>query len=535
MAQSGEAQRVSDMQLEFLIPGQLGIKGLQSRLKEHLRFETEPAHTLRRVYYDSFDWRLHAHGSVLQEDRQGGSNGATLVWRQLKSGNSQLQLPVNEAPRFVWDLPCGHFRDRLQPLLEMRELIPLIRTDSRIRTLRVLNKEDKTVLRLVIEKNTVHDPEGKTRYALDSRVVVVPVKGYRKALKHVVKALEALGLGPVQDDLMLTALARVGRSPGTYTSKLDLHLDPAMRADTATRQILHRLLDIMLANEVGTRVGSDSEFLHDFRVAIRRTRSALTQIKGVLPARTLNRFKAEFAWLGQLTTPSRDLDVYLLNFDEYRASLPESAQNDLAPLWEFLRRHQQQEHAKLVKGLDSARYRRLTQDWRAFLESPLPKRSTLPNATRPVYEVACKRIWRVYRRALAEGQAITPQSPAEALHELRKTCKKLRYLIEFFQSLYPAADIKRLIKVLKILQDNLGTFQDLQVQRETLRHFSHQMTAEAEVPPETLMAMGMLVEHLEHRQHQAREAFADRFAEFAVPENRKQFRELFRARCPEPE
>jgi CHAD domain-containing protein len=440
---------------------------------------------------------------------------------------------VSEAPRFVWDLPAGQFRDRLQPVLEMRELIPLTRTDSKIHILRVLNKEDKTVLRLAIEENTVRELQGKTRYPLDSRVVLLPVKGYRKALKQAVKALEDLGLVPAQDDLMLTALAKTGCTPGSYSSKLDLHLDPAMRADAATRQILHRLLDIMIENEAGTRVGDDSEFLHDFRVAIRRTRSALTQIKGVIPARSLNRFTAEFAWLGQLTTPSRDLDVYLLNFDEYRASLPESAQNDLRPLWDFLRRHQRQEHEALVKGLDSARYRKLVQDWRAFLEAPLPKRSTLPNATRPVYEVACKRIWRVYQRALAEGRAIAPETPAEALHELRKTCKKLRYLIEFFQSLYPAADIKKLIKVLKTLQDNLGIFQDLEVQGGTLKQFSHQMMAEGEVPPETLMAMGMLVENLERRQHQAREAFAARFADFALPENRKQFRQLFAARHPE--
>ncbi len=535
MSRSEEAQAIPHMQLEFLIPGQLGVGGLQSRLKECLRLRTGAAHTRQRIYYDSFDWRLHTHGSVLEEDREDSDGRHALVWRRLNSGNSQLHLPVSEAPRFVWDLPAGHFRDRLQPVLEMRELIPLIRTDSHIRTLRVLNKEDKTVLRLAIEENTVRDLQGNTRYPLDSRVVVLPVKGYRKALKQALKALENLGLVPAQDDLMLTALAKVGCTPGSYSSKLDLHLDPAMRADQATRQILHRLLDIMIANEAGTRVGDDSEFLHDFRVAIRRTRSALTQIKGVIPARPLSRFTAEFAWLGQLTTPSRDLDVYLLNFDEYRASLPESAQNDLGPLWEFLRRHQHKEHEALVKGLDSARYRKLVQDWRAFLEAPLPKRSTLPNATRPVYEVACKRIWRVYRRALAEGRAIAPETPAEALHELRKTCKKLRYLIEFFQSLYPEADIKRLIKVLKTLQDNLGTFQDLEVQVGTLRQYSHQMMAEGEVPPETLMAMGMLVENLERRQHQEREAFAARFADFALPKNRKQFRQLFAARHPEPQ
>ena len=43
-------------------------------------------------------------------------------------------------------------------------------------------------------------------------------------------------------------------------------------------------LDTLEANVEGTRADLDSEFLHDLRVATRRTRSALSQIKAVLPA-----------------------------------------------------------------------------------------------------------------------------------------------------------------------------------------------------------------------------------------------------------
>jgi hypothetical protein len=39
--------------------------------------------------------------------------------------------------------------------------------------------------------------------------------------------------------------------------------------------------------------------------------------------------------------------------------------------------------------------------------------------------------------------------------------------------------------------------------------------------------MGMLIDGLERRQHQAREEFAERFANFSLLENQQQFRELF--------
>jgi CHAD domain-containing protein len=326
---------------------------------------------------------------------------------------------------------------------------------------------------------------------------------------------------------MLTALTIVGITPGDYSSRLDLQLEPGMRADQATRIILQRLLDIMLANEAGTRKGTDTEFLHDFRVAVRRTRSALGQIRGVLPQRILNRYRREFAWLGQITGNTRDQDVYLLNFDDYRNSLPASMQADIDPLQDFLHRHRQTEHKALVRALDSARYRRLVRDWRSFLEQPVNERSTLPNARRRVYELACRRIWRVYRRILKEGRAIEADSPAEALHELRKTAKKLRYLMEFFQSLYPAGRIKRLISILKSLQNNLGNFQDFAVQVHTLKRFSHQMVVEDKASAGTLLAMGMLIEGLERRQQQARQEFSERFSTFSLPENEARFRALF--------
>ncbi len=157
------------------------------------------------------------------------------------------------------------------------------------------------------------------------------------------------------------------------------------------------------------------------------------------------------------------------------------------------------------------------------------ERSTLKNARRPIVDVARERIWKAYRGIIKEGQAIEADTPAAALHDLRKSCKKLRYLMEFFQSLFPAEKIKELIKTLKVLQENLGDFQDYEVQVTTLKQFSQRMVAEAAVPTTTLLAMGMLIEGLERRQQQARDEFAGRFRQFALPKNHAHFRALFAA------
>ena len=519
------------MRFEFIIPDALDNRELQASLQHGMRLEAEPPAMERRTCFDSFDWRVHGNGAVLEEINDGKRH--RLVWRALSDGARREQAILDKAPRFARELPPGRLHDRLEAIVEMRELLPLVTITSRVQTLRVLNKHDKTVVRVAFQVNSARRPDGARSFKLDRRAVVIPVKGYQKPCKQLVKALKDLGLTPAVGDLMLTALARAGLTPGGYTPRLNLELESGMRADQAARRILLRLLDILEANEAGARAGADTEFLHDFRVAVRRTRSALTQIKGVLPLRTVNHYKSEFAWLGQVTTPVRDLDVYLLNFDSFRASLPVSARADIEPLRDFLIRHRRIEQHAMVKALDSVRYRRLLNNWREFLRRPVPNRSTLSNATWPVLEVACERIWHIYQRSLDEGRAITADSPPEALHELRKTCKKLRYLMEFFQSLFPPRRIKSPIRALKALQDNLGTYQDCTVQIATLKHFSHQMVAEGDAPPDTLLAMGMLIDELERRQQAAHEEFADRFGKFDSSANHAHYRELFTGCIPD--
>ena len=109
-----------------------------------------------------------------------------------------------------------------------------------------------------------------------------------------------------RNPLILEALAAAGRVPGDYSSKLGFRLDPEQRADVTAKEILLHLLDTIEANVPGTRANLDSEFLHDLRVAVRRSRSALTQIKSVFAPEVVEDYKERLAWVGQITGPVRD-------------------------------------------------------------------------------------------------------------------------------------------------------------------------------------------------------------------------------------
>ena len=289
-------------------------------------------------------------------------------------------------------------------------------------------------------------------------------------------------------------------------------------------------MQTIVLNEPGVRADIDTEFLHDFRVAVRRTRSVLSQLKSIFPPDVLERYRPAFKWLGGITGPTRDLDVYLLKFETYQSWVPARVQNDLEPLRDLLTAQQRQAQRRLVKALDSPRYRALIDGWRTFLNGPAPDPPPSPEAERPVLEVASARIWRTYKKVIKEGQVIinNPDAPAEALHALRIRCKKLRYLLELFRSLYPAKALKRSIKALKNLQDNLGDYNDFEVQQDTLQQFAVEMLDEGRTEAETFLAMGRLEAYMEQRQHETREAFAERFTRFAHPDNQRQFKALFK-------
>ena len=293
------------------------------------------------------------------------------------------------------------------------------------------------------------------------------------------------------------------------------------------RTVLARLVEIMAANHIGTVADIDTEFLHDFRVAVRRTRSMLGQMKAAIPAATLKQFRPEFDWLGAVTGPTRDLDVYMLKFDDYIAPLNEAVRRDLAPLRKHILRRQHQEQRNLSRAISTKRYQALIADWKKALCSSWKSGAQSWRGGDPAEAVAGQRILKILKRALRQGKALTDDSPASAVHELRITCKKLRYMMEFFKSLYPAAEIDELTGALKELQDNLGDFQDYEVHRVELYAFAVEMAAQKTARPRTLVAIGQLAESLAGRQRLARADLGRRFAGFAAKKNIERFRALF--------
>ncbi|MDE3134117.1 MAG: CHAD domain-containing protein [Acidobacteriota bacterium] len=290
----------------------------------------------------------------------------------------------------------------------------------------------------------------------------------------------------------------------------------AERADVAVARVLLRLQELQDANLPGTLADADPEFLHDLRVAIRRTRSVLRQMRGVFARDDLERARGAFKWLQSQTGPTRDLDVYLQEFEQLRALAPDARQADLSPLEPLLRERHRRARAAMEQALSSERAGRLRRDWGELLGTLVARSEDgRPDATRPIAALAAERIRKVHRQMVRMGAAITLDSVPAQYHELRKKGKELRYLLELFGlELFDPEVVRPLIRALKSLQDVLGLHQDREIQIAMLTELGDELVSQPGGAG-ALIAIGTLIDRLEAEARAARRRFAAAFTEFA--------------------
>ena len=500
------------------LPEPVEMQPLMDALADAFAVEIEGTRESVATWYDTFDWRLYNRGYLLRHrDRHwhllDAGTGETLVSCRAGAGKKRV---------FSWDLPAGRLRSLLEPLLDVRALLPLVTLHSGDTRVRILNRDQKTTVFVEFSRQQVRGTDTLLR-----TVRLIPVRGYDKPMravraffdKHEVVEKVPLFYGFEQ------GLRAMGRAPGDYSSKFAIQLDPDLTARQAAVTIYRLLLETMLVNEEGIIRDLDSEFLHDFRVAIRRTRSGLGQMKKVLPADITATMKEEFAYLGRITGPVRDLDVYLLYERDYRARLPEMLQDGLGTFFADLAGQRKVEQKKLVRALRSPRYRQIVTSWDEYLRSDDPTPSA--DADVPVIDLARRIIRRRYKRIVKDGRAIGDDSPDEHLHRLRIQGKKLRYSLEFFRSLFPDDEVGVVIRQLKRLQNNLGEFNDLSVQQEMLARSLRGLRPGSRRNMELSAAIGGLLTNLFHEQQRVRKRFARTFARFDSRKNVALFRKLF--------
>jgi CHAD domain-containing protein len=470
------------------------------------------------TYFDSFDWRLYRkHYLFIKTDNS---------WQLIRRNSGEPVATFSDKSRFkrkfAGSFSPGPLKALLESTLDIRGLIDLVTFETISQRIRIFNADEKTVAYINVITHQV-----SARHRTLFTVSLTAVRGYKNVARQLRQYLRRCGISKPSppEYLFWEGVSAMGRFPGDYSSKFSIALKSTDSIRQAALTIYRQLLDTMKRNEAGIKADIDSEFLHDFRVAIRRTRSGLTQLKGVLPPKVTENTRAGFAELGRITGPTRDLDVYLLYEKDYLSRLPGELREGMAGFFTEMSDRRHRNWKQLVKALQSPGYREIIGDWQAYLDGDSDKPSK--HSEQPAYEYSRKIIYRRYDRIMKKGGAISASSPDEALHRLRIQCKKLRYSLEFFSSLYPPKAIARVIKQLKGLQNNLGSFNDLSVQQDMLQRYLATIKPGSKKNLRLGVSIGGLLTALHHEQKEVRKKFVTTFEGFSGAKNSQLFSKLF--------
>lgn len=476
----------------------------------------------REEFLDTFDRRLRSSNLALIKE------AGRYYLKELSQGEALAALDDNfeTAPGFWWDFPKCSLRSKIKTAAGIRAILSLAEIERSITTLKLLNEDKKTLLLIYVKELKVLDDNEPSSATLV--VQTKPIRGYSKEAQQFNKYLGTIGLIGLEGDIVSATGSIDGKYPLNYSSKINVRLEPQMKSQDAAKLIFLNLLQTMKANEFGIIQDIDTEFLHDFRVAVRRTRSALSQIKNVFSEQDTEKFKNEFSVIGKATNELRDLDVYLLTEDSYKKMLPKDLRPGLDPLFDSLAEQREKAKQDCAEYLKSDSYKESIGAWEEFLRTTNTNPTLAANSERPIIDLAQDKIWKKYSRVIKLGKRVQSNTPDPQVHDLRIECKKLRYLLEFFTSLFPQNEMRTVISHLKKLQDNLGDFNDLYVQQESLKKFLSQTEiGYDESKQQTMAAAGGLVSVLYQRQNAVRKKFKDNFSGFSDKETTALFTELF--------
>lgn len=415
--------------------------------------ETGPAKRLENTYYDTADLALHRERMAVRI--------RTTPTEQLQTVKCAATSVAGLSARPEWETPyAGEFdfsgvdsRKVRRFLAEQQSsLRPVFTTSFERRTWRV-DISKKIALWVMVD--TGYISSGDLTLPI-SEVELELVQGAPEDLLDFATAL-ATHLPLVPHDVSKAErgyqlfLNQASAPQKASPSPLGIKLNPA----EAFHLLASQGMQLWQANLLGTLTSPDPEFVHQFRVSLRRLNSLIKVFKPALPGRYHTHWTQRIKALSQITGDVRDLDVM-------RASIvAPMLQSDDAQILS---------HAKAALAvLDDARQEAVAQLGQLHYGGPVllfaRDLQDLDTGDFPknLPRFAEKQLADLHRNAVKRlAKTLKAPTPARA-HRFRIALKHLRYSCEFFAPLFDNTEMVEYAKAVAGLQDAFGFINDLHV------------------------------------------------------------------------
>ncbi|MDO3339688.1 CYTH and CHAD domain-containing protein [Mycobacteroides abscessus subsp. abscessus] len=428
------------------------------------RVEQQPQQNLDAVYFDTPGQRLAQHHITLRRRTGGTDAGWHLKLPAGPDTRTELRLPLTEDD----DAVPEELRDTVLAVVREDELAPVARISTVRLVSRLIGADGEELAEFCDDHVTAGD--------LSWREWELELSG---------------GPDIALFDRITARLLDAGAVPAGHGSKLARVLDVPERErpkgkDSIQRALLEQL-DQLQGWDRAVRVDTDDS-VHQMRVTIRRIRSLLQSNPERFGLDTNPEPLDELRLLANILGVARDAEVLAQRYDEALAELPDTLIR--GPVYERLvdaaRQRYQAGLRRALAAMRSHRYFRLLDSLDELVASAGPASDTHHSDEGGTLDAAYRKVRRAARAAArAEGEYRD-----EALHRIRKSAKRLRYVAS-------AEGAKKISQAAKDIQELLGEHQDSTVSRAYLAT----QAAEAHSAGEDTFTYGVLYQ----REHDAAE------------------------------
>lgn len=466
---------------------------------------------LSAIYYDTPDLRL-TRAKITLRRRTGGNDDGWHIKLPGDIGRTELHALLGDATT-----PPEELLEAVRAIVRNEALAPIARVDNTRTETLILGADGEVIAEFCDDRVTAQSflPGGQEKSWREWEVELSPAVNER---------LDGAALLHEATSLLLNQGARVAESPSKLTTALGdsvnqaplpPHMDTTaleqFASDSPVRVVMDALRtqrNKLVVNDPKVRA-DEPDSVHQMRVATRELRSLLATFEGILNADQVYPLEAELKLLADLLGVARDAEVVEDRLVTQLDADTSGMIDDIAAtrIRDTMRRKYERAHKRIVKALSSPRYLQLLDDLDATLASP-PLTAGIADESEGTEEAAVapadilfEHLSEAYSKVLtrfeqaeqfqagAGKEPLTWQDRADALHDVRKAVKKLRYCAVAAEA--SELDTKKLIKACAKAQDVLGEYQDSVATRQRLEKF----TARARRHGEDTFTYGMLYQH----------------------------------------
>jgi CHAD domain-containing protein len=449
-----------EIELKLAVHGSFVVPDLASDDLGISLVEELPQLDMRTTYHDADDLRLARSGITLRHrvGEDGGPRWTLKLPVPGEDGTAHDEFhfagPGTRVPEGARRLATAFVRSAV--------LVAVASVRTRRNRWLLKDSEGSELAEVVDDEVSVY--EGRRVVARFREVEIEGRRIPRDGLEGISKLLQSAG-AMAAEPIPKVVRALGAKATGPPDVLAEEGVAPADPAGQAVRAALARSLARLILHDPVTRIGDDTEGVHQMRVAARRMRSDLRTFAPLLESEWAESLVGDLKWLGSVLGDVRDVDVLQVRMREVAGKLA----SELGPLWEELQaRHDAARHA-LMAALESDRYVGVLDRLVAAVHAP----SFTTLAEKSCEDQLPPLVAKPWRKLAKKGRALKKNSGDEAYHEVRIRAKRARYAAEAVAPALPA-DVSKAAKKFAArcekVQDVLGHLQDGVVGRRVLEH-----------------------------------------------------------------